>query len=1775
MLNIPGYRVLGTIRGTGANVLFHAVREADALPVIIKTPMVPAPGPRERERYRREFGVLQRLQEVRGVARPYAYERIHERPVLLLERVLGESLSEATGHPMDPERFLRVAISLASTLAAVHQRGVIHKDIKPSNIILEPSGEARLIDFGAATIQKIEHLDAAPGTLIEGTLAYMSPEQTGRMNRAVDYRTDFYSLGVTLYELLTGQRPFQARDALEWFHAHMAQTPKPPHELNAKVPPALSSIVLKLLAKAAEDRYQSAEGLKADLERCREELEQDSRALFELGEHDAPNRFQLLQRLYGREAQVSALLQGFERVERTARPELFLVSGYSGIGKSSVVNELHKPVVQRRSFFVTGKFDQLQRDIPYATLGQTIRSLVQQLLAGSNEEIARWRERLNEALEGNGRLLVDLVPQLEMVAGPQPALTELPPNEARHRFQRVFRQFLQVFASPEHPLVVFLDDLQWADLSSLQLIQQLLSQPETPPVLWIGAYRDNEVSPEHPLTSVLTEVRKAGARMTDIRLEPLSLAQVEQLVADSLAGASPEVINPLAALVHEKTGGNPFFLLQLMTTLNQDGLLAREPGGGWRWDAEGVRAKGYSDNVVDFMVGKLRQFPPDTQSLLRLAACVGNVFSLPMLGTLAGQAEPAEVEHGLEPALLEGMLVRTGPEQYRFLHDRIQQAAHALISEVERQEIHLRIGRLLLQTLSPEQLRENLFDVVSQLNAGVELIQDPTERHTLARLNAEAGEKARASVAYRPAVTYFATAFSLIPGAPWETDYPLAFQITKTWAQCELQNGGIAELYRLSQELHAQARTRADKVAAACIKSDAHLFMGQFDASIQVMLEALTTLGIPLSPHPTFEEAAAAHDEVWSLVGQRSIESLIELPLMTDPDVKLAMSALASLFGKAYLTDNNLFLAAMSQMVSLTLRHGITADSVTGLGWFGVLTATFFKRYAEGRAMTRLALAVVDRYNLPFHRAIALVSLWSCGFYVKPLPAVQERVLSAFQHGLQTGDFRLAGYASVLGLWNRVAMGHNLDDLYQDAVAREPFLHKIRMRDGEALLLSFQRLIQQLRGRSDSFGTMNGEGFDEQAHEAELATSHQSNTQGWYWIVKLQSRFLCGDYPEAIAAAEKVTGLMWSLVGAIIPREYHLFRALSLAAVFDDTPPEARQDTLESIRRHQQKLAEWAENVPTTFRAVERTVAAELARLEDRPDDATRAYEEAIRTARENGAPHHLGLASELAANFWRSRNSPIVAHSFAREAHAAYQQWGALGKVQQLEAQWPHLSSSLAEMSQDTSSTNSTQIDALTVVKAQQAISGEIELDRLVTTLIRAAIENAGAQRGALLLPNGDMLVVAAISGESPTTVTVPSGEETAHALPWTLLSYVRRTREHVLIGDASKPHPFSGDEYLARSKARSVLCLPLMRQEQFSGALYLENNLATNAFSPRRLVLLGHLASQAAISIENARLYADVQRARQELRQANDELEQRVEERTRELKEAQARLVDTAREVGMSEVASNVLHNVGNVLTSAVINLEMMQRSVGSSRVGRLKQATQLLLENRESLTEFLAQGSRGGTLPNYLAALADELIGEQTRLMEDVDAMGRHIEHIRAIVQVQQAYARTSLMPEECDMGQLIQDALRIQMVALQRHGVDVRRELGSIPRLKVDKHKVLQILINLITNAKYALDVLPEGQREMVVRLDMNGDRVRIQVVDNGMGIEPEVKEKLFNHGFTTRKEGHGFGLHASALAAQMLGGRLTLESEGPGKGAVATLELPLSPDGAPLTPPHTA
>ncbi|WNG38533.1 AAA family ATPase [Archangium violaceum] len=1761
MHQLPGYALLEPLQSTSSSLLYRALRESDRQTVILKTLRSELPGARERAQLQREYTILQRLRGTPGVIQVHGCELLQERPVLVLSNVGGTTLSERLGERLALARFLPIALELCSTLAEVHRRGVVHKDIKPANILLSASGQPWLIDFGISTLQRTQHVEASPATLVEGTPAYMSPEQTGRMNRTLDYRTDLYSLGVTFYQLLTGRLPFEGKDLLEWFHAHLAKEPLPPHQVVPEVAPILSALVMKLLSKRAEERYQGAEGVLFDLERIRRGEED-----FPLGQWDVPARFLLPQRLYGRQAEVKTLLSAFERVEQEGRLEWVLVRGYSGIGKSSVVQELHKPVLQRRGFFLQGKFDPFQRDVPYQTLVQALRGLIQHLLAGSDEEVAAWRQRLQEALDGQGQVLLSMVPQLELVLGKQPAVAELPPGGARDRVHRLIQRLLSVFATSERPLVLFLDDLQWADLASLELLRYLTSHPDTPPLLLVGAYRDNEVDPTHPLTLTLAEARKAGARIEDIHLGALSPEQTRQLVTDALPGANPDVVAPLSALVWEKTAGNPFFLLQLLQTLHQEELVTRAPEGGWCWDEAGVQARGYSDNVVDFMAGRLRQLPTDTQHLLQLAACVGSRFPVSILSLLT-QKDALQVESGLEPALLEGLVVQAEPQHLRFLHDRIQQAAYGLLPDEERKVLHLRIGRMLLRDLSAEKLEERLFDVVGQLNAGVELMVDAEERTRLAHLNAQAGFRALDSTAHHSAVGYFTHAFSLLPGDPWESHHALTFKMRLAQVNSELMLGHVDKAVQLVEEALSHARTRTDMVAAYFLRSRLHTIAGNIQAGVTLLLECVEKFGIAMPLAPPIEELLRAEVELGHLLEQHSVEEILSRPSLTDPDLTATLNVLSSLSSSALFFSPTLCTLSAMQAAILTIRHGSTEASahsfVICANWY----ASTRRKYSEAQTLGRLARDLSERYPRSPHKTKVLLLLAPILCLTTPFAQVRELLLTAFQQAILVGDSAVASTYCFAITRLLLLEGHELSEVHERSKPFVDFARKSIYPAFAHLTHYNQRFVQQLRGLTSSFSSVEGEGFDEASVEKEFARSGSIHFYSPFLYIKMRSRFMCGDYEQArqarAMAAEKVS----KAPGDTMTFVYHLYGALTLAACHRSASPAEQQEFLVDIGKHRQQLADWAAGCPENFLAAEKLVSAELARLSGNTEEALRAYEATILAAREYDTPQYVGLAGELAARFGKSLGLPSLATGYIRQAHAAYSQWGAHGKARQLEELWPQLLSvhASAEDTTTTQGTGSQRVDSLAVIKAQQAISSEIRLERLVATLMRVTLESAGAQRGALLLLQDDALQLVASQPSSPSD----NGRPSADALPLSLLSYVRRTCEHVLINDTAQPHPFCSDAYFTSSPARSVLCLPLRRQDAFYGLLYLENSLTPEAFSPNRLSLLEHLAIQATISIENARLYSDVQKVEAALRQANEKLEARVQQRTYELKRAQARLVETARRAGMAEVASNVLHDVGNALTSIVVDTTLMRDAVASSRVSRIRRVAALLGDNRENLADFLTQDSRGRHLEDYLTQLAEELEQEQSSLVKRLEAMDSNVSRVRSIVEGQMAHATSTLLLEECDLGELVEEALRLQHDALQQAQVTVSREVQALPPVKTDKHKVLTILLNLLSNARQALEAFPQPAPQLTVRLEQEEGWVRLQVVDTGVGIHPDIIPRLFTQGFTTRPQGHGIGLHSSALAAQLMGGRLSLDSEGPGRGAIATLLLPLRSSSSPV------
>jgi PAS domain S-box-containing protein len=1451
---------------------WHLGADGNRGPVLVVLPVAEHPPPASLARLAHEYELKDEL-DGEWAVRPLELRRERGRTMLVLEDPGGEPLQHL-GEPMDGGRFLRLAIYLAEALGKVHRRGLVHKDIKPANILVNrATGAVKLSGFGIASRLPRERQAPEPPELIAGTLAYMAPEQTGRMNRSIDARSDLYALGVTLYQMLTGSLPFTASDPMEWVHCYIARQPIPPSELVTTIPPQLSAIVMKLLAKTGEERYQTAGGVEADLRTCRAALESFGRVdPFSLGTQDVPDRLMIPERLYGREREIDTLLATFDRVVAQGTTELVLVSGYSGIGKSSVVNELHKALVPPRGLFAAGKFDQYKRDIPYTTLAQALRSLVRQILVKSEAEVDQWRRALKEAVEPNGQVIVSLVPELEVIIGKQPPVPDLPPRDAHNRFQLVFRRILGAFARPEHPLALFLDDLQWLDTATLDLLEHLVTHSEVRHLLLVGAYRDNEVSPSHPLLRTLEAVRKAGARVQEIVLAPLGLDDVGQLVADAMH-CEPGRVRPVAQLVQEKTDGNPFFAIQFFTALAEEGLLAFDPATrAWQWNMGRIRAKSYTDNVVDLMTAKLRRLSATTQEALKQFACIGSVAPTPTLALVHGRTEAA-IHAALWEAVHAGLVFRED-SAYKFLHDRIQQAAYSLIPDEQRAAIHLHIGRMLRSSLTAEEFGEHLFDVANQLNRGAAALVDRDEKAQVATIDLRAGRKAKASAAYASARAYFAAGMALLDESDWGSRYELVFSVWLERAECEFLSGDFDKAEPLIAELLQRAVSKVDQAAVYHLKIALHVMRSENAQAVVGALTCLRPFGINLPAHPTWEQVQAEYESVWRNLDGRPIEHLIDMPLITDPEMQAAMGLIAVLRDAAYVTDLHLYYLIMCRIVNVSMQHGTSGASTHGFASFGNILGPVFQRYSEGYRFTRLAYDLVEKhgfiaYRAKVHYMMGIVALWT-----QPIATAIDFTRSAFRLAAETGDLTYACYSMSQAVASLLLRNDPLDAVWRDSEMALEFARKARFHDMVDIIVSQQRFIAAMQGRTATFSTFSDAQFDEAAFEAQLTGDRLPTMMCWYWILKLKARFLAGDYAEALAAADKARALLWVATLHTRLLDYFYYAALTVAALYEKGSGDEQNRWRHLISAHRERLREWAENYPPTFADKYALVLAEIARLEGRDLEAMRHYEQGILLARDHGFVQNEGLAYELAARFYSGRGFETIAHAYLRNAKYCYLRWGADGKVRQLDRLHPHLATAEGKHPSATIGSPAQLLDVASVVKASQALSSEIVLPKLIERLMTIALENAGANCGLLILPAEDDHLIQAEAQATRDQVEVVLCQKsiTAIACPESLVRYVIRTHESVILDDASRSNLFSEDEYLRGRQTKSILCLPLMKQGRLTGLLYLENTLTSHAFTPDRIAVLELLAAQAAISLENTRLYGDLREREAKVRRLVD---------------------------------------------------------------------------------------------------------------------------------------------------------------------------------------------------------------------------------------------------------------------------------------------------------------
>ncbi|MBE9103398.1 AAA family ATPase [Nostoc cf. edaphicum LEGE 07299] len=1524
MIALPDVAVDAQIYSSNNSLVYRGIKLSDRTSVILKVLKHNYPTASELTRYRQEYEITRSL-NLEGAIKAYSQQEYQRTLIILLEDFGGESLERWIQQrsefcPMPLSAFLSLAIKLTGILGRIHAAGVIHKDINPSNIVFNlDTGVVKFIDFGIATRFNRTNPTFKNPHVLEGTLAYLSPEQTGRMNRLLDYRTDFYSLGVTFYELLTGQLPFVTTDILELVHCHLAKSPVPPHELKATIPKAVSDIILKLMAKNAEDRYQSAWGIKADLEICADQLKKIGQInSIQLGLLDVWDQFQIPQKLYGRDQEVAMLLAAFVRVacplvqppagkdirvasenlvqqtseqkltdNQTFKVEMMLVSGYAGIGKSALVQELYKPITAKRGYFISGKFDQFQRNIPYSAIADALQKLVQQLLGEPDEQVQQWRSRLLTALGTNGQIIIDIIPEVELIIGKQPPLSEVGATEAQNRFNLIFQKFVRVFCSESHPLVIFLDDLQWIDLATLKLIELMLLDEQTQFLFLIGAYRDHEVNPTDPLMLTLERLRKQGAVLQEIILAPLTLEPLSQLIAETLH-QNADIVRPLAELVLRKTEGNPFFVGEFLRMLHSENLLTFDAEHlCWQWNIADIQAQDITDNVVELLLSQLNKLPENTQQILQLAACIGAEFNLNTLAIVCEQS-PKAISLDLLVAIQAGLIQPISEldenllvQEYKFLHDRVQQAAYALIDESQKLGVHLQIGRNLLEKTLPEQLAERLFEIVDQLNYGTKLITEQSQRNEIAKLNLQAGQKALAATAYEAAFKYFNAGLKLLNGESWQREYGLTLALHSEAAEAAYLSGHFDEMERLVEEVLNRAKTVLDKVKAYDSRIQAWLSQGDPKEALKTGLEVLQLLGISLVEAPSQLDVQAGLEETASRLVGREIEDLIDLPEMTEPAPLAAIHILVSTVGAAFNVSPALMVLIVCKMVNLSLAHGNAVWSLLGYAAYGMMLCGVVQDFELGYRFGKLSLNLAKRLS---SKRVNCKALLMVNFHIihwkdhlkKTFPILAE----AYQSGIESGEFEFASYCAFSLCYYPFFAGQELTELEQQTAIYCKATHQIRRETASIWLAMLQQTILNLRGQSENPSRLVGCIYDEEQALSWAIAVKDGTSLHYFYLNKLILYYLFGEYEQAAKTATLAEQYLGAATAIISVSIFHFYDSLIFLSLLADASNSEKAACLNRVNANQEKMQKWAHHAPMNFLHKFQLVEAEKARVLGRLFDAEELYEQAILGARDNEYIQEEALAYELAAKHYLARGRERFAHLYMKEAHYCYERWGATAKAKDLETRYSQFFPQSLNMAEapvrtttgTTSNTSHIAFDLATVIRASQAISREIELDQLLNYLMQILIENAGAQTGCLILENaGEWAIEAACElndGANFCTTQVLQSISMVNRLPESIIHYVIRTHESVILNDATREGNFINEPYIQQNQTKSLLCLPLLNQSKLVGVLYLENQLATGAFTAERVSfgdatrtqILNLLSTQAAIAIENAKLYLEL---------------------------------------------------------------------------------------------------------------------------------------------------------------------------------------------------------------------------------------------------------------------------------------------------------------------------
>ena len=1476
----------------------------------------PYPSFNDLVRFRNQYIITRNLEHP-TIVQPLTLERYHNGYALVMPDEGALSLLEYwQKSPGNITQLLSIALQLASALHYLGQNRIIHKDIKPSNILIHPENhKIQLIDFSISSLLPKEEQQLVNPNILEGTLAYISPEQTGRMNRGIDYRTDFYSLGVTLYELLTGILPFQSNDPVDLLHCHIAKAPLAPNELldtqGNPYPEAISQIILKLMAKNAEERYQSALGLKHDLEQCWQQWQTTGKITpFELGERDICDRFLIPEKLYGREKEVQILLDAFERIA-AGETEMMLVTGFSGIGKTAVVNEVHKPIVEKRGYFIKGKFDQFNRNIPFSAFVQAFRDLMGQLLSESDVQLQQWKSKILNVVGDNGQVIIEVIPELEGIVGKQPPVPELSGSAAQNRFNLLFSKFIQVFTTKNHPLVIFLDDLQWADSASLNLLKLLMEETETGYLLVLGAYRDNEVYPAHPLMLTLDEISKNEAIVNTITLDALSQSALNYLIADTLS-CSLELALPLTELVYQKTKGNPFFATQFLKGLHEDRWISfNSELGYWQCDLVPVRQLALTEDVVEFMAGRLQKLSTATQEVLKLAACIGNQFDLATLAIVSEHSE-TETATALWKALQEGLVLPTnevykfyqseenseglsnlkdGLPNYKFLHDRVQQAAYFLIPEGQKQTTHYHIGQLLLQQIPLEDREERIFELVSQLNYGTDLITDRKKREELALLNLIASRKARAATAYQAAQEYIKIGLSLLAENSWQSQYKISLDFHNLAAELASLCGDFAGMEQFIETVIDCANSLMEQATVYRIKIQAYVAQNKLIEAISIAQQFLQQMGVKFPESPTQEDTQNAIIEIEELIGDREIEDLIELPIMTECEQIVIVEIAVSIMPVTDIAAPLLFPLVVALSVKLCLQFGNTPDASFGYVCYGIVLSRL-QEIEKGVKFGNLALQVVSKLEAKTFKAqvlfvVALYLLHRQSPIQKMLPLMQE----AYATALEVGKLEFVGYTAQGFCLYSFLSGQILADLEPKVRAYCHSLVQFNQLTPANWCRIYWQSILNLLENPESPTILSGEAFQEQELIPSLKAANDLWALYFFCLHKLMLSYWFWEVESARNHALEGKKYLAATPGLASEPAFYFYDSLSLLATFSLSSQQT-SELLQQVEQNQTQLQlKWANHAPMNHQHKVDLVEAEKCRILGQKLEAIELYDLAIAGAKENEYIQEEALANELAAKFYLDWGKNTIAEAYMQKAYYCYAHWGAKAKTDQLEAKYPQLLApiiqkqkiefnpldTLESLTQTHTKTSSTEVsdtlDLASILQAAQTLSSTIELDQLLDSIVKIVLTNAGAQKAVLLIPQAEQWQLEAMAQLTEDGIVETSRRSqllTAESsVPIRVIQYVKNTREPVLIDECTTQISGIIEGYLLTYQPQSVLCVPLLNQGQLVAIVYLEHATTKRVFTPDRLTIIQFLCAQAAVSLQNAQLYEQAQKALRALQQ------------------------------------------------------------------------------------------------------------------------------------------------------------------------------------------------------------------------------------------------------------------------------------------------------------------